>query len=63
MLIGLLVFLAIATRLWAAARWSANFDSDEAIIGLMARHILRGQVPIYYYGQNYLGSLDALLAT
>jgi hypothetical protein len=63
MLIGLLVFLAIATRLWAAAQWSANFDSDEAIIGLMARHILRGQVPTYYYGQNYLGSLDALLAS
>jgi len=53
----------MATRLWAAAQWSANFDSDEAIIGLMARHILRGQVPTYYYGQNYLGSLDALLAS
>jgi 4-amino-4-deoxy-L-arabinose transferase-like glycosyltransferase len=36
-------------------------DSDEAIVGLMAKHILEGRpVPVFYYGQHYMGSLEAL---
>jgi len=35
------------------------FNSDEAVVGLMARHILQGERPIFFYGQAYLGSLDA----
>lgn len=37
------------------------FNSDEAIVGLMARHILNGARPIFFYGQAYMGSLDAYL--
>jgi hypothetical protein len=38
---------------------STLIDSDEAIVGLMARHILQGrELPIWYYGQAYLGSLE-----
>jgi len=37
------------------------FNSDEAVVGLMARHILQGERPIFFYGQAYLGSLDAWL--
>ncbi len=37
------------------------FNSDEAIVGLMARHILEGAWPIFFYGQAYMGSLDAWL--
>lgn len=40
---------------------SFPFNSDEAIIGLMARHILDGERPIFFYGQAYMGSLDAYL--
>ena len=36
-------------------------NSDEAIVGLMARHILLGERPIFFYGQSYMGSLDAFL--
>jgi hypothetical protein len=37
-------------------------DSDEAIVGLMAKHILEGRpIPVFYYGQHYMGSLEALL--
>jgi len=36
-------------------------NSDEAIVGLMARHILLGERPIFFYGQSYMGSLDAIL--
>ncbi len=35
------------------------FNADEAIVGLMARHILKGEWPTFFYGQAYLGSLDA----
>lgn len=37
------------------------FNSDEAIVGLMARHILQGRWPTFFYGQAYMGSLDATL--
>lgn len=37
------------------------FNSDEAIVGLMAKHILAGENSIYFYGQSYMGSLDAYL--
>ena len=37
------------------------FNADEAIVGLMARHILAGERPVFFYGQSYMGSLDALL--
>ncbi len=37
------------------------FNADEAVVGLMARHILQGARPIFFYGQAYMGSLDAWL--
>lgn len=37
------------------------FNSDEAIVALMARHILAGERPIFFYGQAYMGSLDGYL--
>jgi len=40
---------------------STSFDSDEAIVALMARHILAGERPLFFYGQAYMGSLDAFL--
>ncbi|TFH35572.1 MAG: hypothetical protein E4G99_06995 [Anaerolineales bacterium] len=39
------------------------FNADEAIVGLMGRHILSGANPIFFYGQAYMGSLDAYLVT
>jgi hypothetical protein len=35
------------------------FNADEAVVGLMARHVLEGEWPTFFYGQAYLGSLDA----
>jgi hypothetical protein len=55
------VIVGVGLQLWAAWNWPGNFTSDEAVIGLMARHILRGDVPLYMYGQSYLGSVDAIL--
>ena len=38
-----------------------HFNSDEAVVGLMARHILAGELPVFFYGQSYMGSMDAFL--
>lgn len=61
--------LQICGILLAAAAWKIilvlwdviPFNSDEAIVALMARHILNGERPIFFYGQAYMGSLDAYL--
>jgi 4-amino-4-deoxy-L-arabinose transferase-like glycosyltransferase len=48
-----------------AALLAANavpFNADEAVVALMARHILAGERPLFFYGQAYMGSLDAALA-
>ena len=46
----------------AALGWPAT-DSDEATFGLMALHINeRGARPIFFYGQNYMGAVEAYLA-
>src|SRR4051794_17471662 len=49
-----------------AARHRARAErpawADEAIVGLMARHILEaGERPVFYLGQAYLGAADAYL--
>src|SRR4051794_16684249 len=37
-------------------------DSDVSVIGLMARHVRRGEFPIFHWGQAYAASHEALLA-
>jgi hypothetical protein len=38
-------------------------NSDEATMGLMARHILAGErAPVFFYAQHYMGALEAYLA-
>ena len=37
--------------------------ADEGIVGLMARHIVEGRsLPVFFYGQDYLGALEAYCA-
>jgi hypothetical protein len=56
------VLLSIAFKTFLLARRAFPFNADEAIVGLMARHILSGEWPTFFYGQAYLGSTDAFLA-
>jgi hypothetical protein len=59
-LIGALIVAAgLKTGLVATGR--VPFNADEAVVALMARHILNGERPIFFYGQAYMGSLDAYL--
>lgn len=58
----LLVILAAIPRLLLLISSNAGIESDEAIVGLMAKHISEGkEIPIFYYGQPYMGSLEAIL--
>jgi hypothetical protein len=52
---------AVLVKLGLSAWGAVPFNSDEAVVGLMARHILQGERPIFFYGQAYMGSLDAWL--
>jgi hypothetical protein len=39
------------------------FDSDQAIVGLMAKHLLEGRAfPLFFYGQTYLLGVEAWVA-
>lgn len=61
--LALVVFAAIIVRLLFLFRIDLPMESDEAIVGIMARHILyRGEWSTYYYGQNYLGPLEPAVA-
>ena len=52
---------AVALKIWLLVNDSIPFNADEAIVALMARHILNGERPLFFYGQAYMGSLDAWL--
>ena len=54
--------LAILSRVWIIVHTYGVMAGDELEVGLQAEHILRGELPLYYFGQPYLGSLDAYLA-
>jgi len=54
-----LVLLRSAVFVW----FEANFDSDQALIGLMAKHISEGRsFPLFTYGQNYNLAVEAWMA-
>jgi 4-amino-4-deoxy-L-arabinose transferase-like glycosyltransferase len=52
---------ALALKAALLALGAVPFNADEAIVALMARHILQGERPLFFYGQAYMGSLDAYL--
>jgi 4-amino-4-deoxy-L-arabinose transferase-like glycosyltransferase len=56
-----ILLLAAGIKLVLVITSSAPFNADEAVVALMARHILQGERPIFFYGQAYMGSLDAFL--
>ena len=50
-------------RIFAVLRGIPPTNSDEGTIGLAALHIAEGRAfPVYFYGQHYMGTLEAYLA-
>jgi hypothetical protein len=61
--VAALVLLGLVVRLAIIFSPLGEIDGDEAVVGLMARHIaFLGERPVFYYGQPYLGSLEAFSA-
>jgi hypothetical protein len=65
---GVAVVLATAAlvvlRSYIFVRYGpAFFDSDQAIVGLMAKHLSEGRgFPLFYYGQNYMLGVESWVA-
>ncbi len=57
-----ILLLATGMRFFLITRHWPVANADESIVDLMARHIAyRGEHPIFFWGQNYMGSLQAYL--
>ncbi|MEV6367710.1 hypothetical protein AB0L86_12540 [Micromonospora musae] len=63
-LLAVVALLAgVGYRLALLAFDAPETNSDEATMGLAALHIARGQdFPVWFYGQSYMGTLEAYLA-
>src|SRR5450755_3449748 len=57
----LCLLVALLIRIWLTYHTHGVIDGDEAMVGIQAEHILHGEHPIYFYGQAYMGSLEAYL--
>ena len=62
-ILGGLLLAGLGLRLYLLTNKLLGIGSDEAVVGLMARHILQGERPFFYYGQSYYGPLDAYLTS
>ena len=59
----LILLAGVAVRFFFLHATGSVIDADEAIVGLMAKHIAEGgPIPIFYYGQHYMGSPEAIMA-
>src|SRR5215510_6884354 len=53
----------IAARLPFLLRADRFFDADEAVEGLMARHVSVGEHPLFLWGQRYKGVPEVYLSS
>ena len=60
-LLALVAVAGVVLRVWAYRSLSGTPNADEAVVGLMARHLLDGEVSTFYWGQTYGGSQEVFL--
>lgn len=62
--VGAGIVLGAGLRIYVLSHHSGGFDSDEAVTGLMARHVLSDPLDhqAFYWGTNYGGTLAAIVA-
>jgi hypothetical protein len=58
------IALVVVLRSAVLVFWEqAHFDADQAVVGLMAKHLAELRAfPLFYYGQNYMLGVQAWLA-
>lgn len=61
--IGLITLCTLGLKGWLLLSQHVPFNADEAVVALMARHIRQGDIPLFFYGQSYMGSMDAFLVS
>lgn len=57
----LAISLALALKLALQLSGVITFNSDEGVMTIMSRHILRGELPVFHYGQSYMGTVENFL--
>src|SRR5688572_11851251 len=62
-ILGLSLLGAIGLRIWLLNRSLGRLDADEAVVGLMARHVLEGEFPTFFWGGQYGGAQEAYLTS
>jgi hypothetical protein len=63
-IIAALLVIVTLTRSLVFLIWEQSFfDSNQAVIGLMAKHLAEGRTfPVFMYGQNYMLAVESWLA-
>ncbi len=61
LLVGLLILAGVLFRSWFFLEFDESyFDSDQAIVGLMAKHLVEGRaLPLFFYGQEYMLGVES----
>lgn len=61
---GVLSLVLVLIRCFPSAWYEQlQFDSDQAIVGLMAKHLAEGRAfPLFFYGQHYMLGVQSWLA-
>lgn len=58
-----LLLVALGLRIWGAWAYRYITDPDSSVVALMAKHMAEGTAfPVFFYGQNYMGSLEPMLS-
>jgi hypothetical protein len=61
LVLGTAIVAGVALRAWLLSNSLGTLDADEAVWGLMARHVLDGELTTFYWGQPYGGTLEVFL--
>ena len=61
LIVALVLLAAVVLRGVFFLRFDESyFDSDQAIVGLMAKHLLEGRAfPLFFYGQEYMLGVES----
>lgn len=64
LLFAIIVVAIVLLRSAVFVLWEeAHFDSDQAVMGLMAKHLSEGRAfPVFFYGSNHILDVQAWLA-
>ena len=55
-----ILLIALAAR--GIPLLTAELGGDESVIGIMSLRVMAGEFPVFFYGQNFMGSLEAYLS-